>query len=271
MRRRVRAELTAFWEKNMNTEEMLKILVCPKCGGALTALPGAEKPEGFFCGHCGARLCVTTSGKGRPRKDGSDPTRTRYTCQTKSRTHGDCDGQTGYTVRKLDAMIDTILHGIFARIGSMRREDAIRACYSGNHDAQQAIFQKVKRDYEKAEQNLQTLKDEVVKSLTGESAFEPNILDMAIRGQEEKCAELRRAMAHAEEEAAKSQAAAEHIAKQYDEILEWAQLYDNCNISMKKVIVANMIDRVDVFRDYQLTIRLNITIEQFLISLENVA
>ena len=53
MRRRVRAELTAFWEKNMNTEEMLKILVCPKCGGALTALPGAEKSEGFFCGHCG--------------------------------------------------------------------------------------------------------------------------------------------------------------------------------------------------------------------------
>ena len=53
MRRRVRAELTAFWEKNKNTEEMLKILVCPKCGGALTALPGAEKPEGFFCGHCG--------------------------------------------------------------------------------------------------------------------------------------------------------------------------------------------------------------------------
>ena len=94
---------------------------------------------------------------------------------------------------------------------------------------------------------------------------------MAIRGQEEKCAELRRAMEHTEEEAAKSQAAAEHIAKQYDEILEWAQLYDNCNISMKKVIVANMIDRVDVFRDYQLTIRLNITIEQFLISLENVA
>ena len=118
---------------------------------------------------------------------------------------------------------------------------------------------------------VELLKDEVVKSLTGESAFEPNILDMAIRGQEEKCAELRRAMAHAEEEVAKSQAAAEHIAKQYDEILEWAQLYDNCNISMKKVIVANMIDRVDVFRDYQLTIRLNITIEQFLISLENVA
>ncbi len=129
---------------------------------------------------------------------------------------------------------------------------------------------KVKRDYEKAEQNLQTLKDEVVKSLTGESAFEPNILDMAIRGQEEKCAELRRAMAHAEEEAAKSQATAEHIAKQYDEILEWAQLYDNCNISMKKVIVANMIDRVDVsgLPTYNQAKHHNRAV---LISLENVA
>lgn len=52
----------------------------------------------IFCGHCGARLCITTSGKGRRRADGTDEVRIRYTCQTKSRTHGDCDGQTGYTV-----------------------------------------------------------------------------------------------------------------------------------------------------------------------------
>ncbi len=50
-----------------------------------------------FCGHCGARLCLTTSGKSRPRADGTDPVRVRYACQTKTRTHENCDGQTGYT------------------------------------------------------------------------------------------------------------------------------------------------------------------------------
>lgn len=70
----------------------------------------------IFCGHCGARLCVTTSGKGRRRQDGTDVVRMRYTCQTKSRTHGECDGQTGYTVEKLDAMIDSIIQGIFSRV-----------------------------------------------------------------------------------------------------------------------------------------------------------
>ena len=44
----------------------------------------------IFCGCCGARLCVTTSGKGRPNAYGVDQKRMRYTCQTKSRKHGHC-------------------------------------------------------------------------------------------------------------------------------------------------------------------------------------
>lgn len=41
----------------------------------------------IFCGHCGLRLYVTTSG----------------------RSHGDCDGQTGYTVEKLDKMVEAVI------------------------------------------------------------------------------------------------------------------------------------------------------------------
>jgi len=37
----------------MKTDEMLDILACPKCGGSLTALPDAAKPEGLACAHCG--------------------------------------------------------------------------------------------------------------------------------------------------------------------------------------------------------------------------
>ena len=69
-----------------------------------------------FCGHCGARLCVTTSGKGRKKRDGTDTVRTRYTCQTKSRTHGDCDGQTGYTVERLDKMVEAVILSLFSKM-----------------------------------------------------------------------------------------------------------------------------------------------------------
>ena len=33
---------------------------------------GQGRPAKIFCGHCGARLCITTSGKGRRRQDGTD-------------------------------------------------------------------------------------------------------------------------------------------------------------------------------------------------------
>ena len=57
----------------------------------------------------------------------------------------------------------------------------------------------------------------------------------------------------------------------YDDMLEWAFAYDKASMSAKKMIVAHLIDRVYVFRDYRLQIKLNISIEQFLVSLMGVA
>lgn len=58
--------------------------------------------------------------------------RARYTCQTKSRTHGECDGQTGYTVEKLDAIIDHILHFIFSKVRRLDRQDVLNVCYQND-------------------------------------------------------------------------------------------------------------------------------------------
>ncbi len=52
-----------------------------------------------FCGHCGARLTVTTNGKRYV--DGMATPKLRYVCYNKTRHAGQCDGQTGYTARIL--------------------------------------------------------------------------------------------------------------------------------------------------------------------------
>lgn len=57
-----------------------------------------------YCGHCGARLALTTSRKWRKLSDGTldDTLRIRYTCYGKLRKQTDCTGQTGYTMHILD-------------------------------------------------------------------------------------------------------------------------------------------------------------------------
>lgn len=224
----------------------------------------------IFCGHCGARLCVTTSGKGRRRQDGTDVVRMRYTCQTKSRTHGECDGQTGYTVEKLDAMIDSIIQGIFSRVRSLNRKDVVNACVSNDLNAKKAFLRKAQKDYEKAEKDLQRLKSEIVNALTGASAFSPELLNSVIQEQSQRCEELRNALNEAEKDYAESDSQIEVRSQQYDDLLEWSAAYETASISAKKVIVARMIERVDVYRGYQLKLKLNISVEQFLVSLENI-
>ena len=69
---------------------------------------------------------------------------------------------------------------------------------------------------------------------------------------------------------AESDSQLEVRSQQYDDLLEWSAAYETASISAKKVIVARMIERVDVYRGYQLKLTLNISVEQFLVSLENI-
>ena len=224
----------------------------------------------IFCGHCGARLCITTSGRNRRLADGSRGIRTRYTCQTKSRTHGDCDGQTGYTVEKLDAIIDSVIHGIFSRVCHLSKSDVLDACCNQELAEKKAILKKLEKDLSRAESDLSRLKTEITKALTGESAFSPQLLNEVIQNQEQRCSELRSKVCEAQAEWENEEAAMASIGEHYDELLKWSTVYDTASISAKKTIVSHIIDRVDVRRDYQLKIKLNISIEQFLVSLKGV-
>lgn len=49
---------------------------------------------------------------------------------------------------------------------------------------------------------------------------------------------------------------------QYDEIISWSSLYDSASIEAKKMIVNSMIKRIDVYRNYDLNIELNMNIRQ---------
>ena len=55
---------------------------------------------------------------------------------------------------------------------------------------------------------------------------------------------------------------------QYDEIISWSSLYDSAPIEAKKMIVNSMIKRVDVYRNYELNIELNMNIRQFFLGME---
>lgn len=225
----------------------------------------------IFCGHCGARLCITTNGKGRPKADGTDTIRTRYCCQTKTRKHGECGGQTGYTVYKVDDTIDAFVRNILARVKAVDRGELIRARNQADILSRRNHVKQLFQAATKAENELQRLQGEIVKALIGESAFTPEMLRPAIEAQERKYAALMTEYKEAEADLHDSENNLLALSEKFDDMLQWAYLYDNADIAAKKMIVSRIIDRVDMYRDYEIRITLNISIEQFLNTIELVA
>lgn len=222
----------------------------------------------IFCGHCGARLCITTSGKGRKRADGTDVIRTRYCCQTKTRKHAECGGQSGYTLHKVDDTIDAFVRSILARVRGVDREEVIRAQNEAEIVNMKRHVKELQQDCDKAESELRRLQSEIIKSLTGESVFTPEMLKPAIDAQERKYADLRKALREAQATLRDNETNLTTLAERFDTILEWAAMYDNAEIAAKKMIVSHIIDRVDMYAGYDIQIKLNISIEQFLNTIE---
>ena len=54
----------------------------------------------------------------------------------------------------------------------------------------------------------------------------------------------------------------------YDKIISWLSVYDSASIEAKKMIVNSMIKRVDVYRNYELNIELNMNIRRFFLGME---
>ncbi len=110
-------------------------------------------------------------------------------------------------------------------------------------DELKALTRSVQANCTKAENDLNTLKAEVVKSIQGESEFSSKMLSGMVEQGEEK---------------------------QYDETISMAEMYDSTNLESRKMIVSRMITRVEVARGYRLNVVFKPEFQEFF-QLTNIA
>ena len=189
-----------------------------------------------FCGHCGSRLSLTTSGKAYPCKE--DPNRVvkrvRYVCYGKTRKQTDCDGQTGYTAHILDGIIDKLVRQIFERMKAIPKSDIVNIRYREKMEERKSLLHSVRAEYTKAAADLETLKGEVIKTIRGESTFSKELLSSLIAEAEAKCQELQENMETAQAAYDEGKTVLASLNAQYDDIISWAEMYDTASMEAKK-------------------------------------
>ena len=219
----------------------------------------------IFCAHCGNRLTLTTSGRRVYRADGTvkyEP-RMRYQCHYNVRHPGECDGQSGYGVTKLDGIVEKVIRMKFAEIAAAPESEIL------NHQHKKEIeLARIKLDQANAhlaekQKDLSDYKAETLKVIRGQSNLSVELLNALVKETETMIALAQTRIDAAQTEYESLLASVENLRQEYDRLLTWADLFDTCSFEAKKMIVAQFVKAVRVSRDYNIEIDFNVSFEEF--------
>ena len=219
----------------------------------------------IYCGHCGGRLTLTTSGRKRVRKDGTitRETRARYQCHYNVRHPGECDGQSGYGVEKLDKLVDQIIRIQLGRIRSAPSQELIAKQQAKEVDLAKSKLNLLNEQYRQKQREYQDLRAETIKVIQGTSRLNVDLLNSLVAETSEQIKQLSWQIQTAAAELEETVQSASQVLREYDQLMGWAEMYDNCTFEAKKMIVAQFVNAVHVRRDYEIDIEFNVSFEEF--------
>ena len=152
---------------------------------------------------------------------------------------------------------------MFASIKDSPDEKELKKQFSKDMQSYKAKQTKLKLDLSKLEKQREKLENEIVKTLTGESAFTPEQLSKVIDVVENQISEQQQKLDTLNTEMTEKKASMESVKPLYDRFKNWAEEFADSTMEQKKMIIAELVDRIDVGRDYKVSILLNMTYQQF--------
>ena len=218
-----------------------------------------------YCGHCGGRLTLTTSGRKRVRKDGTilRETRARYQCHYNIRHPGECDGQSGYGVDKLDKLVDQIIRIQLGRIQNAPPQELIEKQQAKEIELIKSKLKLLNDQYRQKQREYQDLRAETIKVVQGTSRLNVDLLNSLVDETSDQIKQLEQQIQETTTELEETLRDASQVLQEYDQLIGWAEMYDNCTFEAKKMIAAQFVKAVRVRRDYEIDIEFNVSFEEF--------
>jgi len=220
----------------------------------------------IYCTHCGSHLIATSYVDRKIRADGSkyEARKQRYICCNKARKRGECEGQSAYLSDRIDGAVDIVIREYLTRIKTTAKTIALEKRYQTEIAEMKSQQRETEQEQRRLKDRLVQLSDEIAKSLTGESAFTPDMLSTAIdntkialQDTEDKLTQLNYGLNN-------SQGAMKKLDFYYDQFRCWAEEFEDAGLEERKMIIGQLVREINVSRGYGLDVVLDLNYEQFL-------
>ena len=245
-------------------QELRQARTCERGGTSLGTSSKALLTGLVYCGHCGNRLSLTSSGRTHTYADGHTvkEVRPRYSCFYKIRHPGDCDGQSGYGVSKLDSIVEEVVRQIFAQFREVSRKKLLESVKTNDAARIQKKIKKIQKDLEAKQKELDDLKAETILVIRGVSALDKELLGTLVAEAKDALETLEKQLVQAQEEYDEATKTAKRSNYICNELFTWADVYDTANHDERRAILQQFIKEIRVRKDYEISITLNASFNQ---------
>ena len=211
-------------------------------------------------------MIATSHVYSHKRKDGSlhKARRLRYLCTRRNRFNDRCDGQTVYMSDKIDNAVNTVIREYLSRIKTTAKSVALEKRYETEIVDLKSQKREIEQERKTLKERLAQLTSEISKTLTGESIFTPEMVASGINEAKEELQKAEDKLAQLNYELNNTQGAMKKIDFYYDQFQGWADVFDKANLAQRKMILCQLIKEINVSKDYELDIVLDMNYSQFL-------
>ena len=226
-----------------------------------TSVYGASLLSGIlYCAHCGKKLVGGYCTKQNGKKAYHRPI---YRCYNGSIKAKNCTGQTVYSAAKIEGAVLPVVKRYFDTINSTVDEQWRSRAKQRLRDSARERRDAAEKKLEKLITQQTALKEEILKSIMGESQFDTILLNEMMEENKRAQAEAEREIEESKSEAADEQTRVKHLEEQYKNIRSWAAEFDKAPTDARKMILARLIEKITVDRDYNIDIHFYVTPEDF--------
>ena len=219
----------------------------------------------IFCADCGSRLYFSHGTSKRKRADGSTKVYAResYRCYTKLNDPNACKGQSSYSVGPINAAVIKEIKAYLKMIRGIPKESLLKKAREKHNSVCEVAYRQAEKEYFNAHKQITALEEQAIKALTGESSLDISIVNSMIPKYKEKMEEAKKRMEESKEGMIEEQEKGRKAIAEATELRDMAERFDAADLDTKQMIIARLVERIEIGQGYKIMIKFRISIRQY--------